>query len=341
MREFPQSSLELHPLNWVIPLALLVGAVLTACLLRTNRKVQSTDAFFWLLAGVILTPLFLIRGEDESRLDESRVNAMLILWLIILLACILSSWRVVRQQEGKQEYTFLFSSLLCLVLAAVFVTPAIQQSREHGPRTTCRSNLHLIGLGLYNYHETYEVWPSQYAGDPPHSWRVALLPYADGQHLYEQYDFTSAWNADANRPVMTSYLRYYVCPSMDWPERGQPVETSYALLVGDHAAWTSRGFTDPDDIPDGSSHTAIVAEACGLGIIWTAPRDIDLATTPIGINLRGEAPGHSPGILSTYHAKGANVLMADGSVRRLSIDTDPAILNAILTADGGEEDSPF
>ena len=64
---------------------------------------------------------------------------------------------------------------------------------------------------------------------------------------------------------------------------------------------------------------------------------MDVSAQPTGINLKGDAPGHSAGWLSSYHAGGTQVLMADGSVRFLSAQTDPAVLKKLATVDGGEE----
>lgn len=55
-----------------------------------------------------------------------------------------------------------------------------------------------------------------------------------------------------------------------------------------------------------------------------------------GINLNGNAPGYSAGGLSSYHAGGTQALMADGSVRFLSAQTDHAVLKKLATVDGGE-----
>jgi prepilin-type processing-associated H-X9-DG protein len=95
------------------------------------------------------------------------------------------------------------------------------------------------------------------------------------------------------------------------------------------------------DIADGSSNTLLVVEACGAQIIWTEPRDINVASQPTGINLNGAQRGQSKGWLSSYHAGGTQVLLADGSVRFIPANTDPSVLNGLATIDGREKIDDF
>jgi prepilin-type processing-associated H-X9-DG protein len=339
MREFPQAEdFPPPPLTPYVALTVLACVVLGVFFLRTNRKVRFYDAFFWVAMGSWLQYLFFAGAQEHERNRASLEQGISIVWILMLVACLIGWVRLTRQKEPR--YLVLGVSL---AVGAMILLPN-QPSAPRGPSRyfSCKNNLHYIGLALEGYRDHESDWPQQQDGNPPHSWRVALLPYIDYAPLYHRYDFSAAWDAEANRPVTSSYISAYLCPSSEAEHfEGQPFPTSYALLIGDDAAWTTNGFIEPDDIPDGSSHTAILTEACGLGIIWTEPRDIDLAKTPVGINLPGNGPGHSPGVFSTYHPLGANVLMADGSVRTLWLDTDPAVLNAILTADGGDEVPEF
>ncbi len=342
MREFPQTSVEFNfnPLFWLVPVFALILVSLAVMQWRRKRKAAVIDAALWIGAALFIL-LVSIAQLDHREVWEALEPLWPVLLLIAIVGCAVSWVRLLQQEQPRQ----LGLSILMTILIVVFAVPALQPARETGgsppPYRYCMHNLHQIGLGLYTYNETHSVWPSPQAGEPPHSWRVAVLPYVDGHYIYDQYDFSAAWDSDINRPLANGLFRLYWCPSMEAPERDEPMTTAFALIVGDDAAWSSSGVIDHADIPDGASNTAIVAEACGLNIIWTEPRDIDLATTPIGINLPGDAPGHSPGILSTYHAKGANVLMADGSVRGFAIETDPKVLEAITTADGGEDVGEF
>jgi len=90
------------------------------------------------------------------------------------------------------------------------------------------------------------------------------------------------------------------------------------------------------DVTDGVSNTLAIVEACGLPVVWTEPRDVDLAEQRVGVNLPGDQPGRSRGVVSSYHPQGGHVAMADGSVRFMSADIDPGVLRALLSATGGE-----
>jgi prepilin-type processing-associated H-X9-DG protein len=208
-------------------------------------------------------------------------------------------------------------------------------------RTQCRNNLKQIGLALHNYYDRDGQFPALVTagGQPPRSWRVDLLPFLDQAPLRRQYVDTAAWDAEPNAPV-TQYARDYLplfCPSM--PNKADAQGRRYAAYFGVRGPDTffpsGQGLTFAE-ITDGSSNTIAIVETCGTPIVWTEPRDLDLAIHEIGINGPGDHPGQSRSVLSSYHRHGGNVLFADGSVRFLSEDIDPDVLKALLTASGGD-----
>ncbi len=340
MREFPQAEdFPPPPLSPYVALTVLACIMLGVLFLRTNRKVRFYDAFFWVATGCMLQYLFFTGGQKHLRIRPLLETGIAIVWTLMLVGCLIGWVRLIRQKEPRY-----FVLSLVLTAAAFMLLPAPPPApRDSGGRFgACKNNVQQLGIALYNYRDHASEWPSQQAGNPPVSWRVSLMPYLDYTPQYKDYDLTATWDSEANRPLTNREMSVYRCPSSEMKHiEGQPFPTSYALLIGDNAAWKSSGLIEPDAIPDGASNTAILTEACGLGIIWTEPRDIDLAKTPIGINLPGNAPGHSPGAFSAYHQLGANVLMADGSVRTLWLDTDPEVMKAMLTADSGDEVGEF
>lgn len=95
------------------------------------------------------------------------------------------------------------------------------------------------------------------------------------------------------------------------------------------------------EITDGQSQTLLVGEACGLGIVWTEPRDVDVSVDEIDVNRPGPAQDRSDGILSSHHVGGTHILPADASVRILSQNVDGETLRALTTTSAGDRAGDF
>ena len=232
-----------------------------------------------------------------------------------------------------------FVGLMVFGLLAALVFPAVSQPRW-SPHRACFRNLRQIGIALHNYHDAFDSLPMSRSGDPPHSWRVALLPYLDQYGLSRQYQFELAWNEGTNRRVALTKLLAYECPfDSRLAPSGKFPRSDYLAVVGDHTLWQPAEPTRFEEVSnaDGLSNTLMVVEACGTDIPWAEPRDLSFNDTPLGINLPGSAPHRSDGMLSSYHRGGAEVLFADGSVWYLPAQTSPEILRALLTKNGNED----
>ena len=67
------------------------------------------------------------------------------------------------------------------VLVALLL-PAVQSAREAARRMQCANHLKQYGLGIQNYHDTYQVYPINATGVngsalPRLTWQVRILPY--------------------------------------------------------------------------------------------------------------------------------------------------------------------
>jgi prepilin-type N-terminal cleavage/methylation domain-containing protein/prepilin-type processing-associated H-X9-DG protein len=69
----------------------------------------------------------------------------------------------IQRRHGFTLVEFLVS-LAILFLLATFLIPSVHHARENARSSTCRNNLRQLGLGLHNYHESYERFPSSGKG---------------------------------------------------------------------------------------------------------------------------------------------------------------------------------
>jgi len=89
--------------------------------------------------------------------------------------------------------------IVCLLILAVLLLPAIQSTGRHNGRTSCRNNLKCVVLALQTYHEYHGTFPmgTMHAGpspqgDPPidvtlgPSWWFGVLPFAEHRVLHDQ-----------------------------------------------------------------------------------------------------------------------------------------------------------
>jgi prepilin-type processing-associated H-X9-DG protein len=219
---------------------------------------------------------------------------------------------------------------VCGGIGLALLLPAVQQAREAARRTQCRNNLQQIGLAMHNYADTFNGFPAAHLngldGQPKLSWRVSILPFADEAPRYNLYQFNDAWDSPANARLQSPLPRIYSCPSHPAPPGS--VNSCYATIVGDNTALGDNKCVKVREITDGTSNTLLVVEACGLNIPWMKPQDIDA-------NTMSSAVGDPNGI-SSDHLGGVHVLLADGSVRFVSKNTDPNIVKSLVTRNGGE-----
>jgi prepilin-type N-terminal cleavage/methylation domain-containing protein len=129
---------------------------------------------------------------------------------------------------------FAFTLIELLVVIAIIailialLLPAVQQAREAARRTQCKNNLKQLGLAFWNYHETHNSFPVNFAvrgtgggqaiADTGHSWLTMILPMIDQAPLYNTIDHSAALSCTTtpclnNQKAAQTVITAFLCPS--------------------------------------------------------------------------------------------------------------------------------
>ncbi len=241
--------------------------------------------------------------------------------------------------------------LVVVVIGFVLIAlllPATQSAREAARRMACNNNLKQIALALHNYHQAYGQFPPAVIGPPnvprerQFSWLVAILPFLEGQTIYEKLRLDLPCDHPDNAALLRGPLNVVRCPS-DPTETlaGTPdgfFNTSYVAITGAEST-DGRGFLrgvigfdrglSVNEITDGTSNTLLVGEVTDGGP-WFAGGSG--TARPIDDWIEKKT--------WSRHASGGNFAFADGSVTFISSALDLRTLRGLATAQGGESVSP-
>jgi hypothetical protein len=207
---------------------------------------------------------------------------------------------------------------------------ALFPSATRAERQRSQNNLKQIGLAFFNFTDTYSGLPvgiADRSGKPGLSWRVALLPFIEQENLYKQFKLDEPWNSEHNKKLIPKMPATYGHGSA-----GTTGYTYYRAFVGRDCALTvpPQGQAGQpmlggkiSAIPDGTSNTALVAEAADP-VIWTKPDELEYDAAKPAPKLGG------------VFGDGFNVLLCDGSFRFVPKSTPEKTVRALITARGGE-----
>jgi len=237
-----------------------------------------------------------------------------------------------------------------LTIAGLGSRPAIRGDWLAAALAADESRYRRLLAGLDAYRQTEGHFPAGAIGgrllpaETRLSWIAAMLPHYGHADWHRQLHFGYSWNDRRNRPITQQPLEEVVNPALgpSRSEAGFPV-THYVgiagvgadagLLTTDDPRAGVFGFgrtTAHADIADGAANTiAVLGVAQRLGS-WAAGGN----STVRALTKRPYVNG--PDGFGSGQAGGMLAGMADGSVRFISKDIDPKVLEQLATIHGQE-----
>jgi hypothetical protein len=228
---------------------------------------------------------------------------------------------VVHTRGDRVEVEFEVKTETVLVPALIAMNTRI---RGLGDRTQSLNNLRQMALAFHNYMAAYGHFPPaaicDAAGKPLLSWRVAILPFVEQDHLYKQFKLDEPWDSEHNKKLLDKMPKIYALPGVRIKGSGL---TAYQLFVGKDALFDGGKKPRIADIPDGTSNTVLIAEAAEP-VPWTRPVDIPFDNKDPRSRVGG------------WYGDAVNIALCDGSVRMIHRKkiTRETFRNAIMPADG-------
>ena len=185
------------------------------------------------------------------------------------------------------------------------------------------NNMKQILLAFHNYLSINGCFPplANFGSDglPKLSWRVALLPFLDGNELFNEFRQDEPWDSPHNKALIGKMPAVFQTP-------GSPsVPSGYTRIRGfggKGAMFEGVRGIKIEEITDGTSNTVLIALASDA-VPWTQPGELPFAV------------GQPLPDLDTSNPRGYTLGMADGSLRRLP-RSEERWLGQMITRAGGE-----
>lgn len=338
----------------ILPEHLRLGSItvltLLALLICLHGLWRGRDRWPWLLAALLGTAFVLFdrwhRYQRYPALPQDTFFREAIAWTNFLSWFLLAVVSIVHVRWHPKSLKVIVGTWSCVGPVLFIWVSGHVYPRSAAHASHCRNQMKLVGIAAHNYSEIQngQFFVSQIPASNGvlRTWRVELLPLLDSPQLRKRYVDEAAWDSTINAPVATELRNPYRCPAEVEPADHQGrIKSAYLAVTGTRSFFADNGQGRRwSETRDFAASTAMIVEACGQNVIWTEPRDLDIDTVPVGVNLPSAVLGRSEGTFSATHPGGPGVLMVDGSVQTLDPDTDPAVLRAILTVDGNEK-RPF
>lgn len=220
------------------------------------------------------------------------------------------------------------SVCFCIPILVALLLPAVQQARDAARTTQAMNHLKQIGLAAHNCHDNFNKFPPR--GMPtiggvaandleadmvPQAFFTDLLPYLDQAPLYNLIQRGQVWSDPANQIPFATVVPTYLHPSLT----GSPINGSGQAVA--HFATNGKAISNTQtvgirDITDGTSNTMMVGTVNDGFKAWGDPS-----------NFRDPSAGFGggPEAFGAPNQRQAQILMFDGSVRRVAVSLPPDI----------------
>lgn len=124
--------------------------------------------------------------------------------------------------EGSSRGVTLVEVLVVIGIIGVLaglLLPAVQQARESARQSQCLNNFKQIGVGLHNFHNARESFPTAVSGalvsgsSGSYYWCSQILPYLEETTLAGVYDYTVSFNDVRNMAAVQTTVGFMNCSS--------------------------------------------------------------------------------------------------------------------------------
>lgn len=221
------------------------------------------------------------------------------------------------------------AAAVVVVVFVLLLWPSPSVTYEAMKRSTSRNNLRQFGIAVHNRHDDIGRLPAgthRVGNRSEHGWTTALLPYLDQEALYDRIDLEQPWDHLVNVDAMQERIEVFENPAIE--TRFDEAGRALANYAGNAHVISAADPMRFEEITDGAANTLLMGEVNGNLVAWGHPRNF--RDPSHGINRVPHGFG------APWQGGGAAMVFADGRVHWFADDTDPVVLRALATPNGGE-----